>query len=761
MAIRKILAVVLLLWGALSLLPLSVRPLEVGDDTFITYPKTTPADLLLLQLRQTDASPQWRRGALTVDSTAARVDFWILSDVRPHWLLLPVGTLPFGDSDGGLRVTVFHGGGAPPEVLRAFHIRRAAWAFDVLWLQVLTFAGVDISQWGAFWLSALLLWSALLFAVLRQLRGWLRAAWLLHLFWSIVAVWLGARALLTGYLPQSERAAAQNLPAYNHPQDWQHALLRAAEQLPDAPVLLYSPDPEGYLVFRARYLLYPRRVDALTFVPNSADLAQRLQRGGYGAWMMPTKAGVPPLAGWRDLSVADDALRVWASPADALPYRVVRAEGWLAWLRAGLFLAAVAVFGALLAGALGADGLYAWGAGWLLGWLAVAIWLFVLHLAHIRWTVGTLVVPLLLGLVVLWRRFGLPRLPRRMVWIGLGGLLWLIPLAVALPFGDQDTWTMWGFKGMAFFADGDLLPVLRLYASADLHHAGYPPFVPLSQVGVYLAAGGFSERLAKLLPPVSFVLLLGLLYAEVARVRSGRVALGWVAVLAVTPLLLDHAALSHADLLLAFALLVQGIALQRLIEGGARQNVWLAAGAASVAAWLRPDGVFLAAALWLAAMWIGRERGGWRMWGAPLLMFGLMFAVWRVYAQANGLLLAGSGTFTAAGGFVRLGAGLRELAVTLLLNQRNSAWGFMGGGYGALWVLTGGAVLLGWRGISKNRGVQFLGLALFLGMGMYVGVYILREFYSMERYLLHFAPLAVLLAGQTEKIRLDEGIAFI
>lgn len=750
MGIRKFLAVALLLWGAFSLLPLQVRPLGVGD-TDITYPPIAPADLLLLQMRLSDPAPQWRRGALTVENAAARVDFWILSDARPHWLLLPLGTLPIVDSDGGLRVAAFNGGGAPPQVLRAFHLRRAAWTVDALWLKLLTRVGVQVARWEAFWLSVLLMWSGGLFVVLVQPRLWLRSVWGAHVLWSVSAVWLGASALLVAYLSKNERVAVQTLPAYNHPQDWQQALLLAAEYLPDAPVLLYSADPEGYLVFRARYLLYPRRVDALTFLPNSAELGRRLQAGAYGAWIVPGKASLPPLAGWRDLSAADAGLRVWSSPSDVLPYRALRADGWQAWLRVGLLLALVAVFGALLARALSAEGVYAWAAGWLLGWLVVAIWLFALNLAHIRWTVGALVVPLLLGIALLWRRFGLPRLPRRALWVGLGGLLLLTPLAVALPFADQDTWTMWGFKGMAFFADGDLLPMLRLYARADLHHAGYPPLVPLSQVGVYLAAGGFSERLVKLLPLVSFMLLLGLLYAELVRTLGTRRAAGWVVALAITPLLLDHATLPHADLPLALALLVQAIALQRFVIGETGSNLWLAAGAASASAWLRPDGVFLAAGLFVAALWVCRVRGGWRMWGAPLLAFGLIFAVWRVYAQMNGLLLAAGGTFSLASILVNLGDGVRELAVTLLLNQRNSTWGLMGGGYGALWILAGGAVLWGWRGIPQNRGIQFLGLALLLGMGMYVGVYALREFYSMERYLLHLAPLAVLLAGQMQQ----------
>lgn len=749
MGIRKFLAAALLLWGALSLLPLQVRPLGVGDEG-ITYPPIAPADLLLLQARLSDPAPQWRRAALMFENAGARVDFWILSDARPHWFLLPVGTLPFEDSNGGLQVMAFNGGGAPLQVLRVLQIRRTAWAFDTLWLQLLTRVGVQVVRREAFWLSVLLVWSGLLFAVVSQPRFWLRSVWMAHLLWSVSAVWLGASTLLTAYLPKNERVVVQTLPAYNHPQDWQRALLFAADRLPDAPVLLYSPDPEGYLVFRARYLLYPRRVDALTFLPNSAELALRLQTGGYGAWIVPGKAGVPPLAGWRDLSAADAGLRVWSSPSDVLPYHTAPAADWLVWLRAGVFIAAVAVFGALLAGALAADGLYAWGAGWLLGWLAVAGWLFALHLAHIRWTVGALVVPLLLGITLLWRRFGLPHLPRRALWVGLGGLLLLIPLAVALPFTDQDTWTMWGYKGMAFFADGDLLPILRMYAREDLHHAGYPPLVPLSQVGVYVAAGGFSERLVKLLPPVTFVLLLGLLYAELTRTLQTHRAAGWVAALAITPLLLDHATLPHADLPLALALLAQAIALQRFVAGETEHNLWLAAGAASAAAWLRPDGVFLAAALWLLAMWLGRGRGGWRAWSVPFLVFGLIFEVWRAYTQANGLLLAASGSFSLASVPVNLCKGVRELAVTLLLNQRNSTWGLMGGGYGALWVLAGSAVLGGWRNIPKNRGIQFLGLALLLGMGMYVGVYALREFYSMERYLLHLAPLAVLLAGQTQ-----------
>ena len=65
--------------------------------------------------------------------------------------------------------------------------------------------------------------------------------------------------------------------------------------------------------------------------------------------------------------------------------------------------------------------------------------------------------------------------------------------------------------------------------------------------------GGLNERLVKLIFPIWYAVLVGLVGLICRRWGSQRQALAWALLVATTPLLLDHATLGNADLALAVA----------------------------------------------------------------------------------------------------------------------------------------------------------------------------------------------------------------
>lgn len=125
---------------------------------------------------------------------------------------------------------------------------------------------------------------------------------------------------------------------------------------------------------------------------------------------------------------------------------------------------------------------------------------------------------------------------------------------------------------------------------------------------------------------------------------------------------------------------------------------------------------------------------------------------WHGYTQALDLRsdIPGTARLVQAGGQL-LWEGIRVIGAELLLSYNNSALGLLGGGYGVLWLVCGGALLVGWRQIRPDAVLQFLLLVLLGGVLFYLGIYTLRPYYSIERYLLHLAPLAVVAAARATR----------
>lgn len=401
----------------------------------------------------------------------------------------------------------------------------------------------------------------------------------------------------------------------------------------------------------------------------------------------------------------------------------------------------------------------------LLGWLMTAMtWL---GLPWAWWSVG---LPLLgMSLAGLgWRTGGgaARRVPvalhtlRGWEWGVLGVLLCLCAgvtlYALLMPVGDRDSWAMWAFKGQAFARDGAIAPVLRLYRQSDLHHPGYPPTQPLMQVWTYLAVGGIDERMAQLSFPVWYASCLGLVWWAGWRWSGRRSAWAWTLLLATTPIVLDHATLNHADLPLAVAWLLGGIALALWVEDGARR--WLAVGVLACAggAWLKVDGAylgpaFLGLALALRLLTVHRQALPLR----PALIQGLlalgallMLSVpWYLYAASLDVRPSTPDLEVAqVQGWQNLARGATVIGSEILLSDTNSAYGLMGGGFGALWLLVAGAWLCGWRRLGRDPALWFLALAVVGSIGGYLTIYVARPFFSVDRYLLHLAPLAIVAA---------------
>jgi hypothetical protein len=760
-------------------------------------------DMLILKLAATDAGIQqryayvvWSQRQPQGYARLYQLPFVLRADGQTHSYVVPVGAHPEWRGDvSHVVLKLQQPTGLAIAIADARLVTRSAWALDAL-----------LGRAATTYLPVPPPWPAVILLVAALVGGGLALAWpashwrrrlavagmLLGGATGVAAV--GMLVTTSGQLyriygPLDERSAMIRVPAYDAPAQISQALVAVADQLPAGPVLAVSPSVSGYLSNRARYLFYPRLVT--TIAPTSPAELRRMLASGYTSLVGAALDGRPPLPGWRrigDLSVAPPVWVDGTRPPPPAP-----AAGPLAPLRLAVGIGLVLLIGWSAAGAIGWRGWARWCCAWPIGILPLAWWMFALNAAGLAWSPWSIGLPLVAGALLLALRdrrrapgAPAPARPRsRLELVALPLLVLIVGIVVArallLPFSDVDTWTIWGLRGRGFFLDGRIDALLLMYDNVR-----YPPAQSLVQTWGYLAMGGLGERMVKVIFPLWYAACLGIIWSACRGWSTGARALGWTLLAATTPILLDHATLGNADLPLAAGLLAGAFALCRWLETADRR--WMVGGMLLLggAAWIKFDGAFLGIGVLGAAILarvVGLRRRQGRT-GRTLVAGGVAVAAivgialaWHLYARLLVFNLGdGAVASAAAGRFFspyRLIAdvprieGLRAKGLTfdlhgllvcveeVLFSHSNSTWSLLGSGYGALWIVCAGALVSGWRRMRDDPVLLFLVLAVAGGLGFYFAFYTLMPaasgsdyFFSVERYLLHIAPLAILAAAR-------------
>lgn len=740
-------------------------------------------DVLVVDATLTDVALQRQVGLVSwvVGGVRQQAVLWLLTDGRPRRYVLPLGAHPGWRGDA-TSVSV----SLPPQVgsqlaLNEIRVvRRPAWAPDALLLGLLWPLLPELPPWPhLLLLTAALLGAALLLALplgtLRRRMALGAVALGVASGAAVLAAQLGLlSAIVATYGPLDERGAMLRTPATLESTSVNAALLAGHDALPNGPVLALGYAPGGgtrersHLVYLGRSLLAPRRIDAVPEDLSPGELAGRLRSGGYVGLLARDDTGRPPLPDWQRVTPPGQIPVVWR--ARGLPAFQPLVPGAGATVRLLGVLVLVGLAGWSLAGLVGWRGVERIIAGWAVGAVAVGIWMFALMLVGVRWSALSIGLPLaLLGAGALlhagqrgWMRAARWHVGRADVAaiVLILALTTLVGVQARLmPFTDQDTWTNWGLKGRAFYYDGALEPVMRAYHQLELYHMGYPPSQPLLQTLGYLAMSGISERLIKLIFPLWYAACLALVYLGCRQSGSSRRALGWMLLLATTPVMLDHATLGNADLALATLWLLAALGLGRWVEHGERR--WLIAGtsALAAAAWIKIDGSYFGPALLAAAM-LARLWSAWRQeqpWlpalgagAAAALVVILSIGPWSLYVSSLELRSElPSVEPLARDGLANLWLSARLMLEQLLLSHSNSAWGLLGSGYAAFWLICGGALALQVRRLPRDPVLAFLVLSVLGGIMFYIAIYIVEPFVSHDRYLLHLAPIAALAAARS------------
>lgn len=726
-------------------------------------------DMLQLQITLDDPARQEVRGTIVwnTGTRLARYPLIIQSGDHAYRYRLPLGThLDWPPPSRRLTVHLPQTAIMPPS-LEGMLLRRSPAALDVPLMRLLLRVFPELPPWH----GVLVLCAALLCLAIALIWPWgslQRRVWVALGGLALALMLMTARgqwAIVRRFAPIArlpEDQAIAHVLHYDAPAAINAALVVARTRLATSERVLVVDGPEGYLLYRARYLLYPRTVEAIDAAP--AQLRALLDH--YDALLVMQPLPRPPLAGWR-LEHAQDGVQFWrrnalmtavASPPSGSLYGLIAAAGVV-------LLAGLGAGSALLRPA--APWPERLTLGLFLGILLLALWMVLLSQAGAYWSRSSIGGPLVgAGVLGLWLGRGHLRRPRLrrpnlvstgcivVILVQVGYVAWL---SQVLPFDDQDSWTTWAFKARAWAIDRALQPALTLYHPQPLHHPAYPPALPLLMSWGFLAQGGLGERLVKSLFPLLFFTLLVLCYAACRRRASQQTALLLTTWLAGTPLLLEHATLGNADLALTAALLAMSLPLLDWIDGGSRRDLLLATLLGGSAAWLKLDGLFLALLLLAAAM-AGRIRlAGVRPATAGVAaMVGVIAVYLPWFWLTRHLDLAGE---SLGGSLHYLGRGIGIVAEELLVSHNNSTWSPLGGRYDLVWpaILIGG--VLGARAVWRDSGLFALALAVIGSLLLYILLYALRPYFSIERYLMHTMPLGVVmlagLAGDQLKLNLD------
>ena len=312
--------------------------------------------------------------------------------------------------------------------------------------------------------------------------------------------------------------------------------------------------------------------------------------------------------------------------------------------------------------------------GWGLGMGLVSLVLFAFGAVGARFTLGRVLVPAAIAIVVLAavsRRVRIPArtragalqafasMPRASqaatvglgAWLGVKGVV-TVWEALLLPIYSWDGWSQWSGGAKFFFLRGgfNLDPADPHFFGWDAGrvYLNYQLHVSLAQVWFALCLGRFDEVLVKAWAPLTYVAMVALLYRTLRRETTVPVALLFALALASAPLLTFHAFEGYADLTLAFYELAAVACFWRVVRSGGahgdRGALVLTGCFAALAIWTKQEGLLFAVALLGAAVaYLVAKRRLEARWPALVLPPAVLLVAWFMFLGAHGLPLFGRG----------------------------------------------------------------------------------------------------------------------
>jgi len=326
-----------------------------------------------------------------------------------------------------------------------------------------------------------------------------------------------------------------------------------------------------------------------------------------------------------------------------------------------------------------------------------------------------------------------------------------------VPIHEWDEMINWGYRGHLFYHDGATKEAVRYYAELSPRHKAYPPGIPLVMALTGDAMGSWDDAAATVPFPFFFGAMIWLVYAGVRRTSSRRMALLSAALAASAPMALLMANLGMADLPLGAVFLAAILLLERWDGTGGTRGYLVAAGLlCAMLSFVKLDGgalkILLLALAFLRVVMLktGLRKRLLGYCGFVAAAFLPILPWWQVY-RSLGLVDWVVNHRTLRPGYLFSKLHLIPTVLKALVKYVSSTdWG--GGPHYNLAFVIVGAILLAFPTLLFRKRQALLLLGLILGILGYCLIYVVspqglhQMERSLDRILLHFYPLAVVVA---------------
>jgi hypothetical protein len=426
------------------------------------------------------------------------------------------------------------------------------------------------------------------------------------------------------------------------------------------------------------------------------------------------------------------------------------------------------------------------GVGWtwvvavsfVLGLGAVSLQMFVYAMVQVPLGRGTIAMPWLIVLLsaVGWsmtrprtsdREYLRPAADgeRRLSWF-VAGCLTIVLLqvgyslvyAVSKPISGWDAWAIWLFAAKAFFVSGGLPS--DFFFSTAAPHPDYPLLTPLAVAWHYISLGRVDDQLGKMVFALSFLALLIIFWHALVQETSRDYASFFTALLSLTPILVMHAGglgsshdyVGYADLTLSVYFLGAATSLTAYQRDGRPVWFFLSALFLGMGAWTKNEGLAYAAVGGLLLLFSAGNR---RLAGIGVGLAAAFVLPWTAFKMSMSL------ANDVVGHAQWLGVSAYWDRLPTIVGE---AWRSMAGGtFGLLWAAFFISSGLNWRRLfaqPARSGAILVGAQLIIYFGVYLATPRDLKWHlgtSIDRVLLHVAPLALWLTGLNVYRLVEEG----
>jgi hypothetical protein len=322
-----------------------------------------------------------------------------------------------------------------------------------------------------------------------------------------------------------------------------------------------------------------------------------------------------------------------------------------------------------------------------------------------------------------------------------------------IPITFWDSISVWRFKAKAFFIDGTLDNFFRNYDYSFTHNS-YPLAFSLAQSFIAIGAGEFNDTAVKIIFP--FIYMLFGLAAPSLMISKWNIERTILIIfmsifLISTPIVFDHSYIEYPNLLFALCVVVCAAVTVNFMREKTLKNLALASMAAVMLPLVRNEGMifFVFNIIFILAVFFKNHSGikaktdirpsnfiGFALslfflgsWVVFNLKFSLGIWEWKDSTLTALQVITTESTYIIS---------LKTYLAEMLFSVKNSTGGFLGSGYGIIWILIFLSCAVRFPYIFKNGERFYIFLSSLIILFVYViGGAIVPDFLiSSDRYLL-------------------------